>query len=152
MEALANWLLERPFVKRVVYTRLFQQATDDVLETFNEDVETRAEELAKKKLNDLLAPIDMTSIVKLDKTHGIVYIGDERADPGRLANLKSEAEYLMSTNLWKLLQETPKELAQRAMFVGGESLDDMKKGKSILYTLSTQKNIVDILSSYQPKK
>ena len=38
------------------------------------------------------------------------------------------------------------------MFVAGESLDDMKKGRSILYTLASQQKIVDILKSYQPKQ
>lgn len=102
----------------------------------------------KKALNDLLSPVDLTAIVSFDKTNGIVYVGGEKATDGQLKNLKSEAEFLLSSELWKLLYETPKELAQRAMFVNGESLDDMKKGKSILYTLSTQKNILEVLKSY----
>ncbi len=58
---------------------------------------------------------------------------------------------LKSFNLWKIIQETPKELAQRAMFVAGESVDDMKKGRSMLYTLDSQKRIVEMFSGYQQK-
>ncbi len=145
-------IIEHDAIKRHIYTLLFKQATDDVLETFNEDVEKRAEELATKKLNDLLSNVDLKSIVKLDKTHGIMYIGDERADPARLQNLKQEADALVQFDIWKLLMETPKELAQRQIFVSSESLDDLKKGKSILYTLSVQKNLIDTLRGYTQKK
>lgn len=110
-----------------------------------------AEEKAREMLNALLSPVDLTKIVSLDKARGIVYIGGVRADKGRLTNLKAEAEFLMQSELWKLLSETPRQLAQRQMFVDSESLDDMKKGKSILYTLSAQQNIVDTFMSFIPK-
>lgn len=110
-----------------------------------------AEEKASKMLNDLLSNVDMTSIVSLDKMRGIVFIGGKQADKGRLSNLKAEAEFLMQSDLWKLLSETPRELAQRAMFVDSESLDDMKKGKSILFMLATQKKIIDTLLSVSIK-
>lgn len=133
-------------------TRMFKSAVDDVKETFVGDVEKRAEELAVRKLNDLLSNVDLTQIVTLDKTKGICYIGGERVEGSRLANLKADAEFIVQSELWKLLHETPKELAQRAMFISGETLTDLQKGKSILYILSVQKNIVDILKSFEIKK
>jgi hypothetical protein len=128
----------------------FPLAQKDIMDTMAEDLDIKAEELAKKKLNYLLSPIDHSGIASITK-QGVIYVGGERPDDGRLANLKSEAEFLMQSDIWKLLQETPKKLAEQAMFVAGESLDDMKKGRSILYTLSSQQRIVDILKSYQPK-
>lgn len=112
----------------------------------------RIDELANEKLAALLTVIDPRKIVTIDKPRGIVYIGGVRVDVGRMANLKAEAEFFLASDLWSLLYETPKELAQRAMFVSGESLVDMQKGKSMLYTLSTQKNILDTFKSYIPKK
>lgn len=112
-----------------------------------EEIRVRSEARAFELLNGLLSNVDLTKIVSLDKLKGIVYIGGKPADKGRLTNLKAEAEFFMQSDLRGLLQETPKELAQRAMFVTGESLDDMKKGKSILYTISTQENILNILTS-----
>ncbi len=88
----------------------------------------------------------------IDKQKGIIYVGGERIDVARLANLKAEADFFLASDLWTLLYETPKELAQRAMFVNGESLVDMQKGKSMLYTLSTQKNILETFKSFIPKK
>ena len=112
----------------------------------------KIDERAEKKLNDLLSTVDMKSIVSLDKTHGIVYIGGERADEARLSNLKAEAEFFVQSELWHLIQETPKELAQRQMFVNSESLDDLRKGKSMLYLLSQQQNVINLFKGYQPKK
>ena len=49
----------------------------------------------------------------------------------------------MESDLWKLMSETPKAEAHLSMFVRGESLDDMKKGKAMLFTISQQQNIVN---------
>ncbi len=109
-------------------------------------------ELANKKLADLLSLVDLNKIVTVDKQRGIVYIGGIKVEASRLANLKAEAEFFLASELWNLIYETPKELAQRAMFITGESLADMQKGKSMLYTLSAQKNIIDTFNSFNPKK
>jgi len=109
------------------------------------------EDRARELLNELLSNSDIHKIVTLDKARGKVYAGGQVLTPERLVNLKAEAEFLTQSDLWQLLYNTPKELAQRAMFVNSESLDDMKKGKSILYTLSTQQNIIDTFLSFVPK-
>ena len=140
-----TFVLNLKFVRealREAEIKAFPKAHKDVLDTMQDDLNVQADELAKKKLNDLLSPVDLRMIVTMDKNKGIIFIGGEQVDDGRLSNLKSEAEMLLQTDLWKLLYETPKELASRAMFVSGETLADMQKGKSILYTLSTQNNIV----------
>jgi len=107
-------------------------------------------EKVRAALNDLLTVVDENMIITLDAKIGTIYIGGQRAEPSRLANLKSEAEFLLNSDLWNILYETPKELAQRAIFVNGETLDDLKKGRSMLYVLSSQKRILDILKSYVP--
>lgn len=151
---MIKFLLKLPLFKEVYRQGgidSFALAQKDILETMRDDLDKQAEELAKKKLNDLLSVVDVNKIVTLDKTHGIVYIGGVKAEAGRLANLKAEAEFILESDLWHLIHETPKELASRAMFVNGETLADLQKGKSMLYTLSTQKNIVDTLKSFTPK-
>jgi hypothetical protein len=110
----------------------------------NEDVIKKEVE---KRLNDMLSTVDMHKIVTVDSKAGIVYIGGERVDKMRLNNLRQEAEAISQFELWSLLMETPKELAQRAMFVNSESLDDLKKGKTILYTIDTQQKIVNTLKN-----
>ena len=152
-----NWVLRFKFVDGVLQDAYrqggisaFPLAQKDILETMRDDLDKQAEELAKKKLNDLLANVDLTAIASITQ-QGVIYIGGVHPDDGRLSNLKSEAEFLIQSDIWRLLQETPKMLAEKAMFVAGESLDDLKKGRSILYTLASQKKIVDLLKSYQPK-
>lgn len=159
---IKKFILKQKFVQDYVLEKIkdadkdfhiknFKIAQDDILETMRDDIDTQANELCKKKLNDLLSNVELHKIVSLDKTKGILFIGGIKADEGRLANLKAEAEFLDKSDIWQLMQETPKELAQRAMFVEGESLDNMKKGRSILYTLSTQKNILETLKGYVGK-
>ncbi len=129
----------------------FTKAREDLEETNIYDTDTKAKELAEQMLNDLLSNTDMNNIVSLDQKAGLVYIGGKKADVGQLGNLKSEAEYIAESNLWKLMTETPKELAQRAMFIDGQTLVDMQKGKSILYTISTQEKILQTFKNYQQK-
>lgn len=129
-------------------TRLFKNVQDDLKETMVDDVDEKARELAKQLLNDMLSNVDLRKVVSLDKARGIVYIGGERAEDTRLSNLHAEAVFLLQSDLWGLMHESVKELAQRQMFVSGTGLEDMQKGRSILYTLSTQKNIVDTFNNY----
>lgn len=143
---------EFEFRKGTLYRQAFNDARKDLEETNIYDLNKQAEELAVKKLNDLLSTVDMKKIVTMDKTNGIVYIGGERAEAGRLANLKAETEFFLQSDLWHLIHETPKELAQRTMFVSGETLADLQKGKSILFTLSSQQNILSIFKSYTPRQ
>lgn len=115
-------------------------------------IEQRIDEAAEKKLAALLSNVDLTGIVRFDERTKQVFINGERVDDKRMSNLKAEAQFLVQSDLWKLLHETPKELAQHAMFVLSESLVDLQKGKSILYTLSTQKKILEMFLNYGEKK
>lgn len=151
IKKLQNWALSWDFVKKEMYTRVYRDATKDVLETNTEDIEKRAKELSEKLLNDLLSPVDLTQIATVGERDRQLYIGGERADASKVQNLQAEANILLSSDLWKILYETPKELAQREMFVMGDNLDSMKKGRSILYTLATQKKVIDTIKSYIPK-
>lgn len=153
-----NWfqrfILNRKFVKiaiREAEIQAFPKALADLKETNVYETDIKADELAEQKMSALLHPVDLRKIVTLDKARGIVYIGGEKAEDARLMNLKQEADFILQSDLWTLLQETPKELAQRSMFVQGETLTDMQKGKSVLYTLSTQNNIVQTFKGYIPK-
>ncbi len=129
----------------------FALAQKDILDSMPDDLDKRANELIDSRLAELLSPIDHTHIATFNEKTKQYYIGSELADDAFLSNLKQEADMLKSFNLWKIIQETPKELAQRAMFVAGESVDDMKKGRSMLYTLDSQKRIVEMFSGYQQK-
>lgn len=165
-ERFTNWLFIRvntifftdnfEDVKMQKYTQGFGDGTTDgfkvARKNFEKDIEILRltqqkppENDLSQRLNDLLSNVDLHKIVTFDKTNRLIYIGGKQVEPGRLASLKAEAESLIQMEIWALLQETPKELAMRSMFIEGDSLENMKKGRSILYTLSTQKNIIDVL-------
>lgn len=153
LNRLKDWLLGRTYEEllRQASIDAFKKAREDLEETRTYDLDEKANLETTKRLNALLSTVDLTCLVTLDKARGVVYIGGERVDDGRLSNLKAEADFLLQSDLWKLIQETPKELVQREMFVSGENLDSLKKGRSVLYVLSTQKNIVDTFHGYQQK-
>ncbi len=122
----------------------FALAQKDIIETMRDDLDKQAEELAKKKLNDLLSSADLKSIVSTDKQRGLIFIGGEKADETTLINMKAEAEAVLSMGIWKLLYETPKRLAEKAMFTDDGKLENqLIKGRAMLYTLDTQKTILD---------
>lgn len=159
IKRIQNWILKMRFVgdsfeeyfatqKRDLYTKAFADARKDLEETNKTDIDERAKELCKDEMHKLLSVVDVSKIVGLDKARGIVFIGGKKADDARLANLKAEAEFFLESDLWHLIQETPKELASRVMFVEGQTLADMQKGRSMLYTLSAQKNIVETFKGY----
>ncbi len=156
---IKEWILRQPFVADYVKekekdfaTRLFKNAREDVLEEIETNVEERAKEIAEESLMKLLSTINWRNVVKIDKVKGFLFVGNERIDEARLANLKSEAEFFMESDLWKVLQDTPKELAQQAMFKDDGSLDtQLLKGRVILYTLSAQQNVIDVFKNIGKK-
>jgi len=103
------------------------------------------EELAQQKLESLLSVIDTKKIISVDKA-GIVYIGGVQQDKVVLQNLKQEAEMLLVSQLWQILYNTPKALAEKAMFVEGKTMEDLNKGRSMLFTLDTQRKILETLT------
>lgn len=155
-EGFIKWLSTWPVLKQIYRqggVDSFYLAHKDIWDTMKDDVEKMADERAREKLVKLLTVVDERAVVTFDKRAGAIFIGGVRADPARLQNLRSEAEYFLSSDLWKIIYESPKELAQRAMFLAGESLDDLRKGRAILYTLDTQEKILRTFSLYtQPKQ
>lgn len=155
---IKDWILKTFFQKileeatRQGSIDAFVKAHADLKETLVENIEDRADELSQKKLQELLSVIDESQVVALDSKKGLIYLGGVLADEGKLVNLKAEAEFLVNSEIWKIINHTIRELAQRSMFVQGESLDDLKKGRSMLFLLDSQNNIVKILKSYTQRK
>lgn len=104
-------------------------------------------DMVQKEMETLLSPIDTRMIATIKDRQ--ILIGDERVERPRLLNLKSEAEFLLNSDIWNLLHETPKALAEKAMFTGGDDTAFMQKGRTMLFTLKTQKNIVDLFASVE---
>jgi hypothetical protein len=150
---MKQWIL-RTFFQEELYKRdteaiklgsmdAFAKARKDVEMSMIDDTDEKADKLANERLVALLTTVDDKLIVSVSKT-GQLLIGGERPEESTLANLKSDAEFLVKSDIWKLLYETPKALAEKAMFVDDGKLEtQLLKGRAILYMLSTQKKIVD---------
>ncbi len=130
----------------------FAAAQKDILETMRDDLDEQAEELAKEKLKALLTPVNMVNVVSWDKLKGMVYVGGERIDEARLNNLHAEAEFFLNSDLWSIISDTSKRLAEISMFEKGESIIDLQKGRSILFTLASQKEAINVFKNFVPKK
>lgn len=157
---IKNLVLSLSFVKEALKAEYRQGGIDsfplaekDILETMRDDLDKKADELAREKLSKLLSVIDEKLIVSFSEKLKAVFIGNERCDDSRLASLKAEAEYFLSSDLWKILNETPKRLAQKALFEDdGDSKVVHTKGRAILYTLDTQKRILETFKSFVKKE
>lgn len=150
---MIKWLSTLPLLKEIYRQGSidsFGLAQKDILETMHDDLDKRAEAVAKEKLAKLLSIVDERMIISFSERTKSVYIGGEKIDdPGRLQNLKSEADMLLASDIWKLIIETPKKLAEKAMFEDDGKLENLLlKGRAILYTLDTQKRILATLKSY----
>ncbi len=153
MSGFIKWLSRLPFLKEIYKQGgidSFALAQKDILETMRDDLDKKAEELANEKVSKLLSIIDERMIITFSQSMKAIYIGGIKAEEVQLKSLKSEAEYFLNSDLWRILYESPKELAQRAMFTSGETMNDLVKGRAILYTLSTQKKILETLKAYAP--
>lgn len=147
MEAVKKFIRNFDFLKKEreeLYRKAFRDALADFEETRVIDIDTKAKELMESEMMKMLCAVDMNHVVKVDKQRKIIFSGEEQLDAASIQSLKAEAELIMSTRLWKMLSETPRELAHKALFIEGENLDTMKKGRSMLYLLRTQQNIIDI--------
>ena len=148
MEILITLAQKLPIVRSLVEkarAEAFKLAHQDFMSTMDEEIDRRAEILSEKKLANLLSVVDWSQVLSKDSRTGVYYLATEPIDNASLANLKSEANLIADTELWKILIETPKALAHKAMFIAGESIDDMKKGRAILHTLSSQETVIDLL-------
>lgn len=160
--SIQRWIVNTvPFIRKEIDRRFndavrrgsmdaFAKAHADIMETMADDLEVKAKALMVERLASLLSNVDESQVVAMTKT-GIIHIGGQPAEQARLLNLRSEAEMFGQSELWKILNNTVRELAQRSMFVAGDSIEDMKKGRSILYMLDSQNRIIDTFRKFIPK-
>ncbi len=104
---------------------------------------------AEKYLTSILGFIDEKSIFTFDEKMGIFFLGGERVDPGRMNNLKSEAEIFLRSDLWKVLNETITFMAYQHIFVKSNSFEDVLSGKMWLYHMDIQKKLMNTMRRFK---
>jgi hypothetical protein len=113
--------------------------------------EKTIDDKVNERISKLLGFVDEKSIVTIDKTKGLVFIGGERVDEGRLMNLKTESEFFMNSELWKVLNETIRYMAYDTAFVKSTKWEDVLSSKMWLYHLDIQKKLMETFKSYKKK-
>jgi len=124
------------------------------LDDFTKDLDYFEEEVKRevdKRLSSMLGFLDENQIVTFDPKVGIIFLGPERIDESRAMNLKSESEFVLQSQLWKVFNETIRHQAYEIMFLKSTSFDDMRSGKMLLYLLDLQRKILNIFRSYKSK-
>lgn len=135
-----------------LYRKAFADARADLDETNVFNVEEKAKELTSKRLGEMLGFVDEKFILTHNKEKGFVFLGGEKLTPEQIMNLKSEAEIILTSTMWKIFYNSIGDIARKAMFEKSETFQDMLSGKMLLYHLSLQKNILDLFKKYESKK
>lgn len=77
---------------------------------------------------------------------GIVYLAGDRLTEQELKNLDEEIKYIKTMRIYNILFDTVREQARLVMFEKAKDFDDMRAGKSILYSLSVFENIFKVIN------
>ncbi len=121
------------------------------IEQAHQNIQANVERLYKEKIASLLGVVNEDIIVTQNKVKGLVFIGGKLADEPRILSLQAEANYYFQSDMWKIINETIKEQAQKVMFEKSETLQDLYNGKAWLYLLDLQNTILNIFKDYKSK-
>lgn len=96
---------------------------------------------------ELLCAVDPESILtEVTTDKGRYYlIGGKQIPSQKLARLKMEANLILETELWKILEHTLRHQAEKVMFTKSTTFEDMITGKSMLHNLDVQDKILNTL-------
>lgn len=85
--------------------------------------------------------INLEFVLTSDK-QGHLFLNGEIIDGTKQKELIHEASLFKNTKIWDILSNTLKHNAQLTMFNNAKDTQDLMNGKAILYTISTQENII----------
>lgn len=102
-------------------------------------------ELLWKKYNAL----DSKKVIYAGNKDGMwsVKLGGKPVKGTELQNLQNEAKMIKQTRLWAMMLEAKKNAAHTYMFTGMKTLDDAHYGKTLLYSMSIDEQILDALEN-----
>lgn len=156
---IKQWILHTFFNEEVeeMYARSVIEGSKDAFEKAREDLEEMMVETDKDKIEarveERLAEMlfgNSPKDIMTTNTQGHLFINGERADEVKVSNLKAEAEFFMTSELWKIIHDSINTSTQKDLFVSSQSIADIQRGKTILYTLSVQNNMIKLLNPDTP--
>lgn len=95
-------------------------------------------------LRHLFPVVDLEKVLTTNK-HGQILLNGVPIDKKKLDTLKQEVVLFKNTTLWGILSNTLNHQAQVTIFNKSKDYQDLMNGKMILYTISVQNSIVDVI-------
>ena len=101
--------------------------------------------LEKYLLRNVLLSVTSDMIMTYDANKKVAFINGTPVSSKDMRQLKDEAKYFMKSKLYNVLMTSPADNARKVMNEKAISFDDMRHGKIMLHTLSTQNSILDVI-------
>lgn len=93
---------------------------------------------------NLFTPAPVVDLNKvITEKNGRLFLNNVPMDKKKLEQLKSEVNFFRNTALWELLTNTLNNQAYEAGWIKSKTFEDLLTGKTISYTISVQKNIIE---------
>lgn len=92
----------------------------------------------------LLPVVDTKELIVFTK-NGKIFVGGEELTQGEINNLKSEARVIEQMRLWSIIVNKLNEKAQSKVYEESVDITDLLFGKTVLYVLNVQKQIINKL-------
>lgn len=148
---MKNFILSLWFVRKLIEEekQKYQFENLGVIKQANARYFKEIDEVVEEKLKELLGNVDYRAVVTNDK-QGNIFVGGVKQEESQLMNLRSEAEFFLASDLYRILSETKKDLAYKTMFEKSENFEDLRTGKLVLYNISIDRNIIERLRNWQP--
>lgn len=99
------------------------------------------------KQDDILDPTTKKVVVR----NGKLLLGGKEISDWDLAQLKEEILHFEQTQLWKIYQETIRNMVWEMEFKNSQSFEDTKSAKLMIVNLDIQQSINDVIKQYKKK-
>lgn len=106
-------------------------------------------QMVEDALADLLTSFSPYNIFTSDKTGRSLFLETKKIPPERIGELKGDVMFLKKSQIWKILTDTIKYMAQETMFTKSKTYEDMITGKMMLYNISLMERILFLIESHK---
>ena len=85
-------------------------------------------------------------------TAGKLFMGGSELSEGVVQNIVHDAKYFQKSELWKIISNQIRDIANKNTMTNGTSLDDLLVGKTTLHTVGMIENTITKLAQVEVKK
>lgn len=96
-------------------------------------------------LKHLLNALTIEEVISNDPKTGGILIDGKPIKLDELKQMQAEVKAMEGFRVWKIMSETTKYQAEDKIFNKSINLEDIRFGKAMLYNLSLQKSILEVI-------